>query len=161
MKLSPADQRFIDFASEDFGFLVKDLGFTATPQTICGIGLLFSKDSFALKVHLGWYKGEVDFVFQLLLENRVFRPYISHNFDLGEVMHHIDLNAIKKALNERPPLPRWALSAEDAHCFLQFHATLVQKFCLPILKGDFAVLEALTWERRKEWGQTDEERYGV
>lgn len=160
MKVSPVEQRFLEFASEEFSFLVKDLGFTSTPDHSCGVGLSFSKESLPLKLSLGWYKGEVDFEFQSLLENSVFRPYISRFFGLGEVVHHIDPNAIRNALNERPPLPRWALSAEDAHYFLQYKAALVQKFCLPILKGDFAVLEAIIWERRKEQGQTDQERHG-
>jgi hypothetical protein len=160
MAPSPEDERFIDFASKDFGFLVKDFGFTATPDTVCGVGLSFTKHSLPLEVSLGWYKGEVDLEFQVLLENRVFRPYISRWFNLGEIVHHMDPSVMTNALKERPPLPRWALSAEDAHCFLEYHAMLVQKFCLPILNGDFAVLEAITWERRKEWGQTEEERYG-
>ena len=161
MGLSLDQQRFIDFASKEFDFLVKDFGYTATPpETVCGIGLSFTKEFFPLKVTMGWYKGEIDFEFQLLLENAVFRPYISRFFTLGDVVKHIDRNAISNALNERPPLPRWVLSADDAHCILEYLAMLVQKFCLPILNGDFTVLEEITWERRKEWGQTEEERYG-
>jgi hypothetical protein len=75
-------------------------------------------------------------------------------------VQHIDANAITNAFNQGSPLPRWALSAEDAHCILQRYAMLAQKFCLPILQGDFAVLEAITWKRRKEFGQTEEERFG-
>jgi hypothetical protein len=160
MKLYP-EQQFIDYASEDFGFLTKDFGFAATPEIFCGSGVLFSKDSLLLQVCLGWYKGEVDCDFRLLLESTVFRPYISRTFDLGEVVQCIDKDVISKALKEGPPLPRWALTAEDAHCHLLFQAMLVQNFCLPILSGDFAVLEAITWKRRKEWGQTDVERSGT
>jgi hypothetical protein len=119
--------------------------------------LPFSKHALKafLEFELGWYKGEVDASFNVLLENSVFRPYVSHRFYLGEVVLHIDPNAIKKALNERPPLPRCALSPEDAECFLQYKTMLIQKFCLPILQGDLSVLESITWERRKQDKQND------
>jgi hypothetical protein len=160
MAPSPEQQRFINIALKYFDFLVKDFGFTATPETVCGVGLSFTKDAHALKVSLGWYKGEVDFEFEVLLENSVFRPYISRRFRLGEIVNLIDPNAITKALSERPLLPRWVLSAEDAHSVLQYDAMLVQIFCLPVLNGDFDVLEAITWARRREQGKTEEERYG-
>jgi hypothetical protein len=160
MAPSPEQQQFINIALKDLDFLMKDFGFTATPETVCGVGLSFTKDAHALKVSLGWYKGEVDFEFEVLLENSVFRPYVSRRFGLGEIVNFIDPNAITKELRERPPLPRWVLSAEDVHSVLQFRAMLVQKFCLPVLNGNFEVLEAITWARRREWGKTDEERYG-
>jgi hypothetical protein len=160
MAPSQEQQRFINVALKDFDFLVKDFGFTATPETVCGVGLSFTKDAHALKLSLGWYKGEVDFEFEVLLENSVFRPYISRLFYLGEIVNFIDPNAITKALSEMPPLPRWVLSAEDARSVLEYYAMLVQKFCLPVLNGDFDVLEAITWARRREQGTTDEERYG-
>jgi len=160
MAPSQEQQRFINVALKDFDFLVKDFGFTATPETVCGVGLSFTKDAHALKVSLGWYKGEVDFEFEVLLETSVFRPYISRRFDLGEIVNLIDPNAITKALSERPPLPRWVLSVENAHSVLQYYAMLVQNFCLPVLNGEFEVLEAITWARRRGQGETDEERYG-
>ncbi len=160
MTPSPEQKQFIDIALKEFDFLVKDFGFTATPETICGVGLSFTKDAHPIELSLGWYKGEVDFEFEVLLENSVFRPYISRRFGLYEVVTFIDPNAITKALSERPPLPRWVLNAEDSRCVLQYYAMLAQKFCLPILKGDFRVFEAITWARRKDQGQTDEERYG-
>lgn len=159
MAPSPKKQRFIDIALEHFDFLT-NLGFRATPETVCGEGISFTKDGHDLKVSLGWYKGEVDFEFEVLLENSVFRPYISRRFYLAEIVEFIDPSAIRKALGERPPLPEWVLSAEDAHTVLQFYAMMVQKFCLPILNGDIEVLEAIFWKRRREQGQTDEERYG-
>jgi hypothetical protein len=155
MALHPEQQRFIDFAMKDFDFLVSDFGFAATH----GEMIAFAKEALPLKITLSWYKGEVDCDFEVLLENSVFRPYISRRFSLGEIVNHIDPNAISAALKESP-LPRWALSAEDAHCFLQYNAKLVRKFCRPILKDDFTVLEALTWDRRRIYGQTDVERYG-
>jgi hypothetical protein len=160
MAPSPEQQRFINIALKYFGFLVKNFGFTATPETVCGVGLSFTKDAHALRVSLGWYKGEVDFEFEVLLENRVFRPYISRRFGLGEIVNVIDPNAIRRALSERPPLPVWVFSDEDADSHLQYRAMLVQMFCMPILNGNFEVLEAITWARRREQGQTDEERFG-
>ena len=160
MAPSSEQQRFINAKLEEFEFLEKEFGFTATPETVCGVGLSFTKDNHPLKLSLGLYKGDVDFVVEVLLENSVFRPYISRRFDLGEIVQFIDSNAITKALSERPPLPRGVLSAEDARYDLQYYAMLVRKFCLPILHGDFEVLETITWTRRKEHGKTDEERYG-
>ena len=101
--------------------------------------------SYFRDTRLGWYKGEVDASFNVLLENSVFRPYVSRRFFLGEVVLRVDPNAFI----ERPSLPEWALSAEDADCLLQYKAKLIQKFCVPILQGDLSVLESITWERRK------------
>jgi hypothetical protein len=134
-------QQFIEFATQDFNFLVKDFGFAVTNRDEQWSTILFAKE--ALVIDIGWYKGEVDVVFRILLENSVFRPYISRDFGLGEVVSRINPNAFK----ERPLLPRRALTAEDARQFLQYEAMLTQKFCLPILEGDFAVLEWIARER--------------
>jgi hypothetical protein len=150
MAPSPQHQWFINPALENFDFLVKDFGFAATPETLCGIGLSFARDAHDLKISLGWYKGEVDFEFEVLIENSVFRPYISRRFYLWEVVSFIDPDATTKVLSERPPLPKWVLNAEDADIVLKYYSALVQEFCLPVLNGDFGALEAITWARRRE-----------
>jgi hypothetical protein len=150
MAPSPQHQWFINPALAHFDFLVKDFGFTATPETLCGIGLSFARDAHDLKISLGWYKGEVDFEFEVLIENSVFRPYISRRFYLWEVVSFIDTDATAKILSKGPPQPKWVLNAEDADIVLKSYSTLVQEFCLPVLSGDFEALEAITWARRRE-----------
>ncbi|HEV7926253.1 MAG TPA: hypothetical protein VGR14_12910 [Verrucomicrobiae bacterium] len=137
------EQRFFDCARKDLDFLVKDFGFAATVKEGPLPSIVFKKEPLAIEI--GWYKGEVDCNFNVLLENNVFRPYISRGFVLWEVILRVDPNAFV----EKPPLPRWALSVEDADCFLQYYAKLIQKFCSPILRGDLSLLESITWERRK------------
>jgi hypothetical protein len=82
--------RFIDFAMSEIGFLVEDFGFTATVNNVVGIAVSFAKD--ALAIESGWYKGEVDLVFLILLENSVFRPYIPRYYNLGEVFRPIGVS---------------------------------------------------------------------
>ena len=156
MEPSPEQKRFLDFASRDFSFLVDEFGFTVTTDAVCGAGFAFANVPLALIINLGWYKAEVDFEFQLLLVNSVFRPYISRRFNLGEIVLHMDPNAFDR----RFALPDLALSADAAHCFLRHYAMLIRKYCIPILNGDFAALEEITWERRRQQGQTEEERFG-
>lgn len=147
-------QCFIDYARKDFDFLVKDFGFSATTRGSGALESVVFTKAF-LELELGWYKGEVDVSFNVLLENSVFRPYISRRFNLGEVVHHIDPHAITKTLSERPPLPRWALTPEDAECCLQYAAMLIQKFCPPILQGELSALESITWARREQDKQNE------
>src|ERR1700761_4011896 len=111
MAIDPEHQRFIHIALKEFDFLVKDFGFIATPDTGLGAGVSFTNQARALKISCGWYKGEIDFQFEVLLENEIFRPYISRRFGLGEIANHIDSQAIAMALSERPPRPEWILSA--------------------------------------------------
>jgi len=139
---SAHQEDFTDCAKRNFKFLLEHFGFTTAVTKY--ESRVFAKEF--LEFELGWYKGEVDASFNVLLENNVFRPYVSRRFYLGEVVRRVDANAFV----QRPSLPRWALSVDDADCFLQYYAELMQKFCLPILQGDLSVLEAITHERRAQ-----------
>jgi len=136
-------ERFIEFAKSDFAFLERDFGFIAGPAGDSWDAISFVK--IGLSIEVSWYKGEVDVLFRVLLENDIFRPYISRSYILGEVVRQIDPNALDKC----PALPEWALSAEDAHQFLIYYAMLMQKHCLSILQGDFSILEPIAIKRRK------------
>jgi hypothetical protein len=135
-------QRFITYASEVLGFLVNNHGFILITSDEHSKSVFFSNDS--LNIETYWGKGEVDLLFRVLLENDVFRPHISKQFDLSEVVRQIDPNTF----DEKPDLPEWALTANDAKCYLQYYAKLIQKYCLPILGGDLSVLESITKKRR-------------
>ncbi|MBI5572091.1 MAG: hypothetical protein HY914_19260 [Desulfomonile tiedjei] len=136
--------KFAKVVREIYQFLVRDYDFQLViPEWNSGLESIVFKGA-AYDIEIGWYKGEIDILFRVTLENAVFRPHISRQFSLSEMLLAID----DEAWNDPPELPRWVVSSEDAAAVLRYYAKLMKKHCAGVLKGDLAVFETLTAKRR-------------
>lgn len=135
---------FFDIVTRSFAFLVDQYGFqlTSGPRQSSLDAIRYEKKP--LLIEFGWYKGEIDIIFHVDLENEVFRPYISRIFALSEIARRHDRDAYRNA----PRFPNYITTRDEAETAVQFEAHVMRKYCKLVLRGDISFLEEITHERR-------------
>jgi hypothetical protein len=144
----------MSFATEvakQFDFLVRDYGFERVDRADVKAGELVTYRKDPLDIGVGWYKGEIDVGFSLALDfaasHAVFRPYLSRSFELHEIATRQDPAAYRDWSARMRPLG-FVTNLQIAAACLEESAKIVRRFCEPILRGDFAQLEAITIARQ-------------
>jgi hypothetical protein len=143
------------FAAEvakHFDFLLRDHGFAHLEPVDSRVGELVTYRKQPLDLAIGWYKGEIDLNFTVALDfaagHKVFRPYLSRTFGLHEIATRQDPAAYAAFSARMRPLG-FVTTLDIADAYLEESAKIMQRFCQPILAGDFAMLEQLTLARQK------------
>lgn len=132
-----------------FDFLEKDHGAKFTEErdlASCGPSIFASVryDLPSLFVRVYREKGQCGVVLGVKKNSAVLRPYVSHLFELVEVVTHCEggwaagTEVIRKALT----------GARSLHDELLAFRTLFLRYCVPMLKGDLALLEAIAEVRK-------------
>ena len=108
-----------------------------------------------LSIGFWWGKGEIEILFEIDIaftkEHKIFRPYISRIFSLGQLALRNDAAALKpfRDLYKSWPGPVAPItSSERASQFLNVAAEVMRMHCRHILDGDLTLLEKITLERK-------------
>jgi hypothetical protein len=142
------------FASEvakHFDFLVRDYGFAPVDRSDVKVGELVTYRKDPLDISIGWYKGEIDVGFSVALDfaagHPVFRPYLPRNFGLHEIATRQNPAAYASLSARMRPLG-FVTTLNIAAAYLDEAAKIVKRFCEPILRGDYTLLEQITLHRQ-------------
>jgi hypothetical protein len=144
---------FRELALRHFTFLVENYGYSIHADAEDARQETVRFDRFPLSVNLGWYKGEVDIVFEVAFafarDHAVFRPFVSRRFNLAEILGRIDERALMPLKEARLSGgwisgPTFSTSADNA---LRIASNLMQAYCGSILSGQLGLLEKITAER--------------
>ncbi len=144
---------FAGEVARHFDFLVRDHGFERVDRADFKLGELVSYRKDPLELSIGWYKGEIDITFSIALAfaagHNVFRPYLSRTFSLYEVATRQDPSACAE-LSARMRALGFVVNLDIAAIYLEESAKIMQRFCVPILDGNFSMLEQITLTRPKK-----------
>lgn len=115
----------------NFNFLKTQFGFDYLKS---GIGYI--KEDLELEFYIG--NGQVDIIFFVRKDNKIFRPYISRSFELMCI-----LRLVKKSKLEPYPseIDRYLIDSTSMDLHLKYYARLMKQHGTDILKGDLSVFE--------------------
>ncbi len=131
----PQTDPFATLARRRFAFLESDHSFAF--RVIDSGYVRFEQPE--LELNLCWSRWEYSAILQVRREDAVFRPYVSRQFALHTVVLAFDPAAYPSS----GELPLDVKTLEDVDRYLLLDAALLRKHCVPVLDGDFAVLEAM------------------